>query len=94
LATIVVGPFQPTSFERWREFHFKHLEAIRRAGIVSDRICRPAGDSSSLVVIQEVEDLDSFMAWMASPESEEIRSDSPIEGEFNVLILEEIERPF
>jgi hypothetical protein len=31
---------------------------------------------------------------MASPESEALRTDSPIVGEFNVMILEEIERPF
>ncbi|HET7738067.1 MAG TPA: hypothetical protein VFK32_05785 [Tepidiformaceae bacterium] len=90
---IVVGPFTPTSYDAWIEFHHQHLDAARAAGIVSDRVCRPIGEPDKLLVIQEVDDFDRFMAFMSSPEAEAMRTATPVAGEYAVVIAEELERP-
>ncbi|MGK2965571.1 MAG: hypothetical protein ACSLFM_08180 [Tepidiformaceae bacterium] len=93
MPTIIMGPFTPTTYEAWRVFHYERLNTMKAAGTVSDRICRPVGDPDKLVVVQEVEDPERFIAFVASPELEATRTATPVDGEYNVLVLEEIERP-
>jgi lactam utilization protein B len=90
----IIGQFTPTDFETWREFHGRQLELVKRHGVVSDRICRDISDPAKVVVITEVEDLDRFMAFFGSAEGQAMAAASPIVGQPQILMVEELERPF
>lgn len=88
----IIGRFTPTNYETWLKFHHGQMALIRRHGVTSDRVCRDISDPSKVVVINEVEDLDRFMAFFGSAEGQAMAAASPIEGPPEVWMVEEIER--
>jgi len=60
---------------------------------VADRVCREVSDPANVVVIDEVEDLERFMAFFGSQEGQAMAAASPIAGPPDLLIVEELEKP-
>jgi quinol monooxygenase YgiN len=93
VATIILR-VTPTDYEAWHELHLGQVENMKGATVKSDTLYRDQSDGKSLVVVQEVEDVEAFMAFFSSPELQKIIEEAPIEAPPEMWICDELERVF
>lgn len=87
-----IGRFTPTDYDVW---HDVHLESVRRfsekLGLVRDIVYRDHDDPQTLVVILEIESVDKYQAFVASPTHAELVSRAKVDGEPTFWYLDKVE---
>ena len=91
---LLIVRLTPTDYEAWRQHHVEQVEFMKAVGVVSDRICRDVSDSTKLVVVVEVDDIDRYMAAFASPEGQAAAARAPLTGPPDFVVAEVIDTPF
>jgi hypothetical protein len=81
----------PTDYDAWHALHDQYLEHWKTAGVRSELICRDRDDPETVVIIQEVEDLDRMVEFLESPEIREAMGAAPIQSMPQIWFLDDVE---
>lgn len=82
-----------SDFPKWRRAFDEHADARAEAGSKGGHLFRDPEDRSRLVVFLAWEDLERARAYLESDAVAEERDRGKVEGEPEVLYLEELGRP-
>lgn len=92
--TTIIFRVTPTDYEAWYKGHVSEVENMKNASVTSDTIYRDRSDGKSIVLVQQVDDIDKMMAFFNSPELQKAIAEAPIEAPPEVWILDEVEQVF